>query len=106
MKSKPWPFKLAISSFSLLVFTLTINYFRQPLLGVVEGYAPHNFAFNFAFFLPAMLLSFILGLIAILLTIIQWKKWNHLNQKLAWILLSCPVILLVAFVIIKILIIS
>ncbi|EAP87150.1 hypothetical protein [Croceibacter atlanticus] len=102
-KKLKWTLRMALTSFSLLVFALLINYFREPLLGIKEGYAPHNFSFNFLFFLPAILTSLGLGIAVIGRTIKHWKNWNSLNRKLIFIGLSSPVILLFIFQTIRIL---
>ena len=38
----------------LIVFSLNqiFSYYRFELFGIMPGYAPHNFAYNFGFFLP------------------------------------------------------
>lgn len=102
-KKLKWTFRMALTSFALLFIALLINYFREPLLGIKEGYAPHNFSFNFLFFLPAILTSLGLGVAVIGRTIKHWKKWKNLNKKLLFIGLSSPVILLFIFQIIRIL---
>ncbi|MFC4634426.1 hypothetical protein ACFO3O_10945 [Dokdonia ponticola] len=102
-KKLKWTFRMALGSFTLLMIALLINYFREPLLGIKEGYAPHNFSFNFLFFLPAILTSLGLAIAVVGRTIKHWKKWGDLNRKLLFFGLSSPVILLVAFQIIRIL---
>lgn len=102
-KKLKWTYRMALASFTLLIMALFINYFREPLLGIKEGYAPHNFSFNFLFFLPAILTSLGFGIAVIGRTIKHWKKWNNLNRKLIFIGLSSPVILLFIFQTIRIL---
>lgn len=103
-RKKEWTFKLAVFSFILLSFALLINYFREPLLGIKEGYAPHNFSFNFLFFLPTILTSLILGFIVFGRTIKYWSLWKNEKQKIVFILLSLPVILLFIFQLFRIII--
>ena len=105
-KKLKWTFRMALTSFILLILALLINYFREPLLGVKQGYAPHNFSFNFLFFLPAILTSLGLGIAVIGRTIKHWKNWKSLDKKLIFIGLSSPVILLFIFQTIRILIIE
>ncbi|UAB82292.1 hypothetical protein INR76_05900 [Marixanthomonas sp. SCSIO 43207] len=102
-KKLKWTFRMALTSFTLLIITLLVNYFREPLLGIKEGYAPHNFSFNFLFFLPAIITSLGLGIAVLGRTIKNWKKWNDLNKKLIFIGLSSPVVLLFIFQTIRIL---
>jgi len=102
-KKLKWTFRMALTSFTLLIITLLVNYFREPLLGIKEGYAPHNFSFNFLFFLPAIITSLGLGIAVLGRTIKHWKKWNDLNKKLIFIGLSSPVVLLFIFQTIRIL---
>ena len=102
-KKLKWTYRMALTSFILLIITLLINYFREPLLGIKEGYAPHNFSFNFLFFLPAIITSLGLGIAVIGRTMKHWKRWNNLNKKLIFIGLSSPVILLFIFQTIRIL---
>ena len=82
---------------------IKLHNFREPLLGIKEGYAPHNFSFNFLFFLPAIIISLGLGIAVIARTMKHWKRWNNLNKKLIFIGLSSPVILLFIFQTIRIL---
>lgn len=93
---------MAFASLGILIFALLVNEFREPLLGIKEGYAPHNFGFNFTFFLPAMLIALGLGLAVIGRTIKHWKTWTDLNKKWTLIGLSVPAIGLWAFMILRI----
>lgn len=94
---------MALTSILLLTIALFINYFREPLLGIKEGYVPHNFSFNFMFFLPSILISLGLGVAVIGRTIKHWTKWNNLNKKIILIGLSSPVILLFIYQTIRLL---
>ncbi|GLB48745.1 hypothetical protein [Neptunitalea lumnitzerae] len=98
-----WTFRMSLTSILLLTITLFINYFREPLFGIKEGYAPHNFSFNFMFFIPAKLISLGLGIAVIGRTIKHWTKWNFLNKKILLISLSSPVILLFVYQTIRLL---
>ena len=89
-----WIKRMAISSFCIFIFTLLINYYREPLFGIKEGYAPLNFSFNFLFFLPAMSISLILGLASLGRILKHWKTWSDLNKKLICMGFSTPVIIL------------
>ena len=57
---------LAFGASGFLIFCAAqvINYYREPWLGIVPGYAPHNFAFNLSFYIPSVLLSTCLVLIS------------------------------------------
>ncbi|AXP81601.1 hypothetical protein CJ739_2528 [Mariniflexile rhizosphaerae] len=93
---------MAFASLVILIFTLVINEFREPLLGIKKGYAPHNFGFNFMFFLPSMLIAIGLGFAVIGRTIKHWKTWTDLNKKLILLGLSIPSIGILTFMIIRI----
>ncbi|TYA92387.1 hypothetical protein FUA24_02560 [Seonamhaeicola marinus] len=81
---------MAFSSLVILIFALLANEFREPLFGIKRGYAPHNFGFNFMFFLPSMLIANGLGFAVIGRTIKHWKTWTDPNKKLMLIGLSIP----------------
>ena len=87
-----WIKKTAIASFGILVITLLLNHFRTILFGFEKGYAPDNFVFNFIIFLPAMLISLILGLTSLVRILKHWKKWDELYKKVFYIGLSFPII--------------
>lgn len=93
---------MAFASLGILILSLVINEFREPLFGIKKGYAPHNFGFNFLFFLPSMLFAIGLGFAVIGRTIKYWKTWEDLNKKLTLIGLSIPSIGLLIFMIIRI----
>ncbi len=93
---------MAFASFGILIFALFVNEFREPLFGIKKGYAPHNFGFNFMFFLPSMLMAIALGFAVIGRTIKHWKTWTDLNKKLILIGLSIPAIGIWTFMIVKI----
>ena len=98
-----WTTRMAFGSLGILIIALSINYFREPLLGIKEGYAPHNFGFNVLFFIPAMLTALGLGLAVIGRTIKHWKTWSDLNEKWTLIGLSVPAIGIWACMILRIL---
>jgi len=93
---------MALASLGILILTLVINEFREPLLGIKKGYAPHNFGFNFMFFLPSMLITLGLGLAVVGRTIKHWKTWTDLNKKWTLIGLSIPAIGLWIFMLLRI----
>ena len=93
---------MAFASLGILILTLVINEFREPLLGIKKGYAPHNFGFNFMFFLPSMLITLGLGLAVVGRTIKHWKTWTDLNKKWTLIGLSIPAIGLWIFMLLQI----
>jgi len=93
---------LSAASFLLVSLALVLNYFREPLLGLKEGYAPHNFYFNFTFFLPSMALAFVLSLYV---AIMWWKsKAAGIEDKYRWIsfVLFMPALLFWAFILVMI----
>lgn len=93
---------MAFASLGILIFSLLVNEFREPLLGIKKGYAPHNFGFNFMFFLPSMLIAVGLGFAVIVRTIKNWKTWTDLNKKWTLIALSIPAIGFWTFIFIRI----
>ncbi|MDA0177388.1 MULTISPECIES: hypothetical protein [Mesoflavibacter] len=101
IKKIKWTTRMAFSSLGILIIALLINEFRVPLFGIKKGYAPHNFGFNFTFFLPSMAIAIGLGFAVIGRTIKHWKTWTNLNKKLVLIGLSIPSIGILSFVIIK-----
>ena len=97
---------MAFASLGTLILAIVINEFREPLLGIKKGYAPHNFGFNFMFFLPCMLIAIGLGFAVIGRTIKHWRTWTDLNKKWTLIGLSIPAIGIWTFMIIRILFIN
>ncbi len=93
---------MAFASLGILIVTLVINEYREPLFGIKKGYAPHNFGFNFMFFLPSMLIAIGLGFAVIGRTIKHWKSWTDLNKKLLLIGLSIPSIGFLTFLMTRI----
>lgn len=88
---------MAYSSLGLLLFLLFVNQFRN-YIGFAKGYAPHNFAFNIGFFLPATFISMALGIATIVRTIKNWKSWLDLKKKWMIIALSIPGIAFWAYI--------
>ena len=75
-------------AFILFVLIFFINYFRFELLGIVPGYAPHNFVFNLSFFLPALFISFCYSLFIFGNILIRWKKLPNLWIKFIMLILT------------------
>jgi hypothetical protein len=92
---------MAFGGLGILILAIAVNFLREPLLGIKEGYAPHNFGFNFIFFLPSMLIALGLGLAVIGRTIKHWKIWTDLNKKWTLIGLSIPSIGIWTFLILR-----
>lgn len=88
-KKLKWTFRMAYSSLGLLFFLWFVNEFRN-YIGFAKGYAPHNFAFNIGFFIPATFISMIIGITAIGRTIKYWKSWREIKKKWIIIGLSIP----------------
>lgn len=84
----------AIIASSLFVLLLTLNYFRLELLGIVPGYAPHNFGFNILFFLPTLIVILIISGLVIGGVLGQWKKIARPRNKLIPLLLTVPIVAL------------
>ncbi len=96
--------RMAYASAGILFFALGMNILREPLFGMKEGYAPHNFGFNFIFFLPAVLTALVLGLKVLKRTIKHWKTWGDSKKKWILIGLSLPSIAFWAFIILRIIV--
>ncbi|MDG1572507.1 hypothetical protein OZ410_09280 [Robiginitalea sp. M366] len=97
-----WTARMAIASLGILTIALVVNYFREPLLGFNKGYGPHNFTFNFIFFLPSLATALGLGLAVIGRTLKHWNTWKDSNKKWTLIGLSFPAIGFWIFMIIRI----
>lgn len=87
--------KLSIVAAILFYGALTINHFRTPLLGMVHGYAPHNIAFNFLFFIPVTLIATIMAGFALGKIIKNWGAFSRNLGKYTCLLLTLPIPLLV-----------
>jgi hypothetical protein len=88
---------LSIISFFLLLIAQIANVFRQELFGIVPGYAPHNFSFNLAFFIPINLLALIIGIYVFSKTI----KFKRKNKKvvISLLLSILPILLWIGVII-------
>ena len=73
----------AVGSFLLLTVLEVVNQNRLSWLGVQPGYAPHNFAFNLSFYLPVLLLSTVLALLASTLYFTGLRARRHLDERAA-----------------------
>ncbi|WP_103072398.1 hypothetical protein [Aquimarina sediminis] len=96
---------MAFASSGILLFAIGINFLRELLLGINEGYAPHNFGFNFMFFLPAMITAFILALAVVGRTVKYWKTWTDLKKKWTLIGLSLPALGFWTFIVVRMIVI-
>ena len=97
IKKEKWTIKLATFSLTSLIAILTINYFREELFGIKKGYAPHNFAFNMTFLLPATFVILMTSTITIAGTLFNWRKWTGLKERLVPLLMTVPIIGLFLF---------
>ncbi len=97
-----WVKKLALINVSIFLCTLSINFFRKELFGLISGYAPHNFAFNALFFIPANLLTFTCSLIVLHQVIKHWDRWPTQSEKLMPLAMTFPVLGLWCFLLLRI----
>lgn len=97
-----WTTRMAIGSLGILILVIVVNLFREPLLGIKEGYSPHNFSFNFIFFIPSLLIALGLSLSVVGRTIKHWKTWTDVRKKWILIGLSVPAIGLWSFLILRV----
>lgn len=87
-----WTTIMAFASLGILLFAILVNEFREPLLGVKKGYAPHNSGFNILFFIPSLLTALGLSAAVIARTIKHRKNWTDLRRKATLTGLSIPAI--------------
>ena len=62
-KKIKWTKGMSIVSFLLILMIFLIDNIKEPLFGLKDGYAPHNFGLNIFIIGPSMLLSFVLSII-------------------------------------------
>jgi len=93
---------MAIASFCLIVLVFVIDNLKEPLLGLKDGYAPHNFGLNIFIIGPSMLLSFILSVIVVVRIKKYWKLWPNQKMKLVILGLALPAIIVYANLLIAI----
>jgi hypothetical protein len=84
----------SIIAATLFIFALTINYFRQQLFGIIPGYAPHNFGFNFIFFIPVTVTATLISYFVVGQTLLSWRRLNDQKRKLLTLLLTVPILTL------------
>ncbi|ANI90644.1 hypothetical protein A9P82_06160 [Arachidicoccus ginsenosidimutans] len=92
---------IGVAILSLLI-ALILNYYRFQFFGVHEGDAANNFSFNVSIFIPLVLLSVLLSLIVNYRISTNWKMRTILWMKLIPLIISCLIILLFIFQIIRI----
>jgi len=80
-----------ISGVSLII-ALILNYFRTEWFGVIKGYAPHNFGFNFTYFLPLIFLSLVTAFISMVWLFSKWKIRQNKIYKWITLVLFLPTI--------------
>ena len=83
----------AITSITLLIIALIVNYFKVYLFGIGEDYTPNLFSLNMLFFLLPLLVSFILGIASLWSILYNWKSWKGLTNRGLLLVLSLPTIL-------------
>jgi hypothetical protein len=81
----------AILADSLLIVALVTNSFRFEWFGIVPGYAPYNFAFNFIFFIPVVFTSALVSYFVAGQTLLNWKRLPDDVIKLLLILMTAPI---------------
>jgi hypothetical protein len=101
ISKEKWTFGIAAVAFTAFVHVMMINIFREELFGIVPGYAPHNFAFNMTFFLPANFLILVLSVGMLIRTLKNWSAWKNKKTKIAILFLTLPISLLWTWQIIR-----
>ena len=76
-KKIKWTKGMSIVSFLLILMIFLIDNIKEPLFGLKDGYAPHNFGLNIFIIGPSMLLSFVLSIIVAVRIIKYWKVWPN-----------------------------
>ena len=91
---------ISIFLFFALISILLISYYRR-FFGVIEGYAPYEFAFNMLFFIPSILFIMIMTLVITLKVKSKWRYYKNTSWK--WITISflSPVILFLSYAILR-----
>jgi len=90
---------------SNLAFALIFifGYYRLEWFGVLPGYAPHNFGFNFLIILPLLIISSLLSVIVVYRNLsIQNKRENKVDRYLAIAFVSPILLFILRFVILMI----
>ncbi|MFZ6052516.1 hypothetical protein [Halocola ammonii] len=87
---KYWSTRVALLAPMIFAIVEIMSIFREELFGIVPGYAPHNFSFNFGFYLPAHFFLSTLCLLVIIRTYINWDIWPAKIEKYVALLLSVP----------------
>jgi hypothetical protein len=87
---------------TLFICALVLNYFRRPLFGIIPGYAPHNFTFNFIFFIPATVIATLISYFVVGQTILNWRRLIDLRGKVVALLLTVPILALFVLMVFRI----
>ncbi len=93
-RKQNWDLGLAILSVLLLATALFLNYYRYEFFGVVPHSAPNNFWFNFTYFIPLTLASFLFSVIAFSRIIGNWKIRVEIRKKVITLILTIPIIVM------------
>lgn len=88
--------KLSVIAVILFLGALIVNYFRTPLFGLAQGYAPDNITFNGLFFIPVTLCATLMASIALRRVVKNWKIFSRTGEKYLCLFLTTPILLLVA----------
>ncbi len=85
---------MSLISFLLVLLIFIVDNIKEPLFGLKDGYAPHNFGLNLFIIGPSMLLSLILSIIVIIRIFKNWKVWSNSMNKYLFIGLALPAIII------------
>ena len=89
-----WTKGMSLISFLLVLLIFIVDNIKEPLFGLKDGYAPHNFGLNLFIIGPSMLLSLILSIIVTVRIIKYWKVWSNSMSKYLFIGLALPAIII------------
>ncbi len=101
-KKIKWTEGMSIVSFLLILMLFLIDNIKEPLFGLKDGYAPHNFGLNLFIIAPSMLLSLVLSIIVTVRIIKYWKVWPNSKSKYLFFVLALPAIIIYIDLLIRI----
>ncbi len=84
----------AIVAVTLFLLLQVLSAFRWELLGLANGYAPHNFFFNVTFFWPMLITIITICAFVVGGVLGNWKKISRTRYKLVPLVLTSMILAL------------